>query len=316
MGSGKKTNSRALAQSWQHIRYKEYEKNLRANAARWFEAQGKPVRDNMKYCLKNYDDWPDNIIYDGVVDLLRKQHDEKRFPLHRWIHHGLSSQAMTLNLVGPLIVKDDLEPLRNVLENVGIIWPSGTVQAELEYSDRDVFNEDAGQPTCIDLALLGDENPLFIEVKMVEKEFGGCSVFAGGDCDGQNPLQNGLENCFLHHIDRKYWEKAKDYGFLQSQIMQGQICPFTNYYQFYREILFAIAKKGSFVLLHDERNPTFLRMTKDGRETGLWPFLTEHIPDEHKSKVGRITIQKLAHNIQASGNHNEWIDDFYAKYDL
>lgn len=59
-------------------------------------------------------------------------------------------------------------------------------KAQFEYEDRTVFNEDTGLPTSIDLVLFDTENrpKIFIESKLVEAEFGGCSVFKKGDCWG------------------------------------------------------------------------------------------------------------------------------------
>ncbi len=70
----------------------------------------------------------------------------------------------------------------------GVDLDAEVCSASFEYEDRDVFNEDAGQPTSIDVALRdGEGKPVvFVESKLVEREFGGCSVFAHGDCDGMN----------------------------------------------------------------------------------------------------------------------------------
>ncbi len=80
---------------------------------------------------------------------------------------------------------------------------------EFEYSQRSVFNEDSGQPTSIDLVLRAPEGEVsaFVECKFVEREFGQCSVFTGGDCDGRNPASD-LSLCYLHHIGRRYWNVA------------------------------------------------------------------------------------------------------------
>ena len=52
--------------------------------------------------------------------------------------------------MGPLIIKNDFEPLRHLIEAQGIQWTEGEINACLEYDDRNVFNEDTGQPTSID----------------------------------------------------------------------------------------------------------------------------------------------------------------------
>lgn len=93
------------------------------------------------------------------------------------------------------------------------------------------------------------------------------------------------------------------------------ICPLANYYQFFREAIFALHNKGIFVLLYDERNPAFMRQSKQGGTTlGLWPFLQSFIPECKRDRIGAVTIQKVVAAITASGRHNDWIAEFKAKY--
>lgn len=259
--------------------------------------------------------WGQNIICTDVAEYIRQEHERNlgkdSFPLNKYLHHGLSSQAMLFNLVGPLVVKKDLEPLCAIFEEAGIPWPTGEITAEFEYDDRAVFN------TSIDLAISGGKTGrIFIEAKLAEKKFGGCSVFSRGDCDGRNPVLYGLEGCFLHHIGRKYWERMNEFGFGETAFGSGSICPFTSYYQFFREMLFALKKDGYFVLLHDERNPAFLKVSTGGKESGLWPFLMESVPAEYANRIGRVTIQQLASAIDESGRHHDWIDEFKQKYGI
>jgi hypothetical protein len=226
---------------------------------------------------------------------------------------------MAFNLLGPLIVRNDFAPLETALANNGIKWTGGKeTKARFEYEDRDVFNEDVGQPTSIDLYLEGEGGKLFIEAKLSEKEFGGCSIFVGGDCEGRNPYPDRLGTCYLHHIDRRYWKELKKYDFSHASLLNGAICPFANYYQFFREVLFALHHKdGTFILLHDERNPAFLRKDSDGTvQGGLWPFLYEAIPHSLRHRVGRLTIQSLVEEIQESPRHQDWIYEFKAKYGM
>jgi len=313
-------NSRQLARTWPFKRYKAFERELRDAAAEWFSNKGLATHARMRYCLKSHDSWPENIICTDVAEYIRQEHERNlgkdSFPLHKYLHHGLSSQAMVFNLVGPLIVRKNLEPLRVAIEKAGMPWPTGEVTAGFEYDDRTVFNEDSGQPTSIDLAISGETARIFTEAKLVEREFGGCSVFSGGDCDGKNPISYGVDGCYLHHIGRKYWERMNEFGFGETVFASGPICPFINYYQFFREVLFSLKKDGCFVLLHDERNPAFLKVSKDGKESGLWPFLMESVPAEHTSSVGRVTIQQLVSAIDESGRHHDWIDEFKQKYGI
>ncbi|MEZ5358381.1 MAG: hypothetical protein R3F48_06075 [Candidatus Zixiibacteriota bacterium] len=313
-------SSKQLAKSWPYRRYNEFERELRDAAAKWFSKNKYATNTRMPYCLKSHGDWPQNIICEEVANYIHQQSEENKgkdsFPLHKYLHHGLSSQAMIFNLVGPLVVRDDLEPLRKVSENIGLPWPDGDIEASFEFDDRDVFNEDRRQPTSIDLAVCGEKSRVFIEAKLKENEFGGCSVFSGGDCDGRNPVLYGRDGCYLHNIGRKYWELMAKFGFDKTALASGPICPFTNYYQFFRETLFALKKNGCFVLLHDERNPAFLRASEYGCEAGLWPFLTSFVPKEHAAKIGRVTIQQLVDKIEDSGRHHDWINEFKLKYGI
>jgi hypothetical protein len=313
-------SSRRLAQSWPFKRYSAFEREVRDAAAKWFTDKGFPTHTKMRYCLKSRDDWPQNIICSDVVKYIEQQREQSQgkvfFPLHKYLHHGLSSQAMGFNLIGPLIVREDFEPLRVTIERAGIAWPKGKITAEFEYDDSTVFNEDSGQPTSVDLVISGERERLFVEAKFVEKEFGGCSVFSGGDCDGRNPIKYGFDSCYLYHIGRKYWERMKEFGFTETAFASGPMCLFANYYQFFREVLLSLKKEGWFMLLHDERNPTFLKTSKNGKMSGLWPFLMESVPAEHATRIGRVTIQQLVNAIDESGRHHDWIDDFKLKYGI
>ncbi len=228
------------------------------------------------------------------------------------------------NLVGPLIVRDDLAPLRVAMERAGIEWPGGTARAGFEHSNWAMLNEDPSHPTSIDVVVEGEGGSLYIESKMVERGFGGCSVFADGDCEGMNPFPDRPEACYLHHIGRKYWTMMSEMGFGRgpggpgpaSCLTTGPVCPFASYYQFYREVMFAIASGGRFVLLHDARNPAFLKSVPGQPPRGLWPFLVESIPSHLRDRVGRVTMQSVVDAIEESGRHDDWVADFRAKYGL
>ena len=213
-------SSKARARTWPYPRHREFEKELRKAASAWFNDRGFAVSTRYPYILADRKEWSQNIILPEVAQYIREEYARREaqrqgFPLHKYIHHGLSSQAMLFNLVGPLIVAKDLDPLRQAFTRQGIAWPEGEVSASFEYEDRAVFNEDTGQPTSIDLVLKdGNSQPrLFVEGKLVEKEFGGCSVFEAGDCDGRNPA-NDFSLCYLHHLGRRYWELLDKHGFL------------------------------------------------------------------------------------------------------
>jgi hypothetical protein len=232
-------SSRARARTWPYPRHRQFERRLRKAASAWFKDRGFAVSARRPYLLADREKWTQNIISPQVADYIqgeqaRRAARRQGFPLRKYIHHGLSSQAMLFNLLGPLIVTRDLEPLKEAFAQEGIAWPEGAVEAGFEYEDRGVFNEDSGQPTSIDLVLMdGDGLPcLFVEGKLVEKEFGGCSVFEGGDCDGRNPAPD-FSLCYLHHLGRRYWELLDKHGFLPGAIGQNRICEFPPFRKHY-----------------------------------------------------------------------------------
>ncbi|MBF0430518.1 MAG: hypothetical protein HQK83_04525 [Fibrobacteria bacterium] len=260
------------------------------------------------------------MILKDVAEYIQKckdeSKDEKPYPLHKYIHHGLSSQAMVFNLIGPLIKRNDFAPLVKCLQAKGVDMPIDVKSGAFEFEDRKVFNEDSGQPTSIDVVLKDekDQPMIFIESKLVEKVFGGCSVFAGGDCDGRNPV-NDKQSCYLHYIGRKYWDLLEEYGF--SSILENEKqCVFSAYYQFFREVLLSLDKNGVFVLLSDERSPVFYCKGKNGKEKGLMPFLMDFVPEEHKSRIAAISVQEVVEQIKKSNRHQDWIGIFEKKYDL
>lgn len=312
-------NSRQRALQWPYPRYHKFEKEIRSAAASWFEEKGFKTQSSRPYCLDTWESWPNNIIVPEVVDYIKQtksrcEKEGRPFPLHKYVHHGLSSQAMLFNLIGPLVVSSDLEPLRVVILRHGLPWPENGASAQFEVEDRAVFNEEAGQPTSIDL-VIGDiegNHKLFIESKFVEREFGGCSVFSGGDCDGRNPIKN-LSECYLQHIDRYYWKRLKDYGFTRI-LKDERLCILAVHYQFFRELVFALHKGGYFILLYDERSPVFYCKVNDV-ERGLVPLLRQYIPKKHEAKFSIITVQQVVEEIKATGGRS-WISEFERKYAL
>jgi hypothetical protein len=313
-------SSRHNAQSWPYPRHEAFEGKLRQSNASWFAERGYAVNSRMPYLLEHWGDWPKNIILSEVAQYIqaeqkRRSEMRERFPLHKYIHHGLSSQAMLFNLVGPLVVQGNLYPFKHSLEAQEIYWPPEPATAVFEVEDREIFNEDSGQPTSIDLVIKGCDNArsLFIEAKLVEREFGGCSVFQNGDCDGRNPAQN-FSHCYLHHIGRLYWNLLEKHGFLSGLTGTSPICPMTLYYQFFRELIFAIESGGDFVLLYDERNPSFYADGNAG-DRGLMPFLITFVPEEKRSRIHSITIQQVVEIYKRHAGF-PWLTEFEKKYAL
>jgi len=313
-------NSRQKAQQWPYPRHKQYSKDIRDAAAKWFKEKDFVTYQGMPFCLEKWSDWKKNIILDKVAEYIEKQSKDakmrkKPFPLHKWLHHGTSSQAMAFNLIGPLIVQENCAPLSDVLKSKNIPGADDILEALFEYEDRDIFNEDTGQPTSVDIVLKNSkgEPHIFIESKFEEQEFGGCSVFRNGDCNGKNPI--GSENdCFLHFIGRAYWNLMEKHGIIGS-VRNDRQCIFIAHYQFFREVVFAIEKGGTFVLLSDERSPVF-QWRSGEKVNGLIPFLSELLPYNLRVKVVSISIQELAAAIEKYEIHHNWISEFKKKYGM
>lgn len=217
-------NSRGLPRTWPYPRRGPFVSHLKRSAAAWFDAHHCEVQFLRPYCLANWEDWPMNIIVPEVasyIDEVRRSRQSagQPFPLHRFLYDGLSSQALLFNLIVPLILRDDLGPVGQVLGAKGIPLSADNAVATLEYEDRSLFNEYSGQPTSVDLVLGRPERPgaVFIEAKLVETGFGGCAVYGRGDCDGANPAKD-LSRCYLHYTGRTYWPFLKKHGFLQSAL--------------------------------------------------------------------------------------------------
>lgn len=314
------SHGRQQANTWPYARHAAFVDTVRTAAAKWFAEHGFAADARYGYILASRSQWPNNIIDARVPESVRRERARRQaaklgFPLHKWIHHGLSSQALLLNLVGPLVVEQDLDPLGEAFAVEGLPWPQGPVTAEWEHEDRSVFNEDYGQPTSIDLVIhnAAAEPRVFLEAKFVEQEFGGCSVFANGDCDGRNPAGDfGL--CYLHHVGRRYWTLLQQHGFLEGPLRTDSTCILACHYQFFRELLFAVEKGGTFVLLSDERSPTFHCQGPQG-ERGLMPFLADLVPQRLRPRVGSISVQHVVEAIERSGRHS-WVGEFKQKYGL
>jgi len=93
------------------------------------------------------------------------------------------------------------------------------------------------------------------------------------------------------------------------------MCILATHYQFFRELLFAVSKGGTFILLSDNRSSVFYCDGPQG-ERGLMALLQGLLPLEIKHKVAAISIQELVKEIRESGRHDDWVGDFYLKYGL
>src|SRR5512133_2178787 len=109
------TGRRAEGQ-WPYARHRDYQKKLQQVAAAWLKSKNINANEKYSYILADRGGWRDNVILPEVVDYLgaeqrRRAVQGEAGALHRYIHPGLSSQAMLCNLAGPLIAPRDLEPL-------------------------------------------------------------------------------------------------------------------------------------------------------------------------------------------------------------
>jgi hypothetical protein len=293
---------------------------MRETATRWFDDKNLPRDPKYSFILDKWENWSSNLILPEVADYIRRhkascESDGTPFPLHKYLHHGLSSQAMAFNLVGPLIVRHDYAPLLAALRSVGVPCDKELEDAVFEFEDRAVFNEDSGQPTSIDIALRDKAGRpfVFIESKMMEAEFGGCTVLQTGDCAGRNPLP-AKTGCFLHHIGRRYWTLAEKHGIAETMKDERQ-CALALNYQFFRELLFALEYGGIFVLLHDERSPVF-HCGSGAVSGGIMPFLMQFVPDVVRGRIASLSMQTLTQHIEDTGRHADWIKQFRQKYGL
>ncbi len=102
----------------------------------------------------------------------------------------------------------------------------------------------------------------------------------------------------------------KEFGF-DKELQNEKMCVFTNYYQFFREVLFSLKKGGTYTLLFDERSPVFSR---HGR--GLFPFLMDFIPHQYQNKIILLSVQEMVLELEQSEIHKDWIHNFKLKYGI
>jgi hypothetical protein len=303
--------------TWSYNQYSEFRKKQNMIALEYFKSKSYPVSDKYPFILRSRDDWKLNIICDTVADQIERhkikcENDNVAFPLHKYIHHGLSSQAMLFNLFGVAYMKKDVNFFKEIF-NFPEVFITQDVEFKFEHYDRNTFNEGQQQPTSFDFAVLNKSRGknVFVEAKYVETEFGKCSTIEGGECDGLNPISD-PNLCYLTHKGRNYWKLMKDHR-LDYPFSQSSICPFVIYYQFFRELLFAIKNNGYYVILIDKRNPAFQKSGKDG-ERGLIPVLLKQIPEEHRNIIKVIYIQDVVDLLEK--HEYKWVKEFRIKYGM
>lgn len=298
------------------MNFSDFRNQLEKSSSDWFLKMGFPTREKQPYILRHKTDWRKNIILPEVFDYIleSKRNRNYPFPLHPWLHHGLSSQAMIFNLIGSLVVKNSLGILRETFEEAGVVWPA-QISGEFEYQNPLVFNELQSQPTSLDFVIKDQTNEpkILIEAKLVEKSFGLCSRLENTVCTGLNPLNENLKKeCELANIGREYWKVLLENRVLTSQTLGSPICPMSIFYQFYREVGFAVKTKSQLVFLVDERNPFFSPDNKNSLPNRLRNSLNQDI----QGVVKILIIQRVFAAIKKHFDGNNWVRSLGEKYAL
>jgi hypothetical protein len=145
------------------MKRRELVEQLQRQTAEYFKKKGYPTT-KCGYILDKWENWRGNIILPEVYNYVRDEIKSRKntkipFPLHKWIHHGLSSQACLFNLLGPLLVnKDYYAELKGILSLSDLEIAGNIIKAEFEFEDREVFNEHEDQPTSVDLYIETDKS--------------------------------------------------------------------------------------------------------------------------------------------------------------
>jgi POLQ-like helicase len=102
-------SSRARAADWPYPRYSKFRSTVSTAASAWFREHEQETTPRYPYILADRDQWPQNILVQEVVAFIESKRAAKKgveaFPLHKYIHHGLSSQALLFNLMGPFVAR-------------------------------------------------------------------------------------------------------------------------------------------------------------------------------------------------------------------
>lgn len=309
--------------TWQYDKFSDFRKEQELTANNYFFKKGKSnkdlnVNEKSPYILKDRKDWEKNIILESVFEYVNEKKTEAKnskvsYPLHKYIHHGLSSQAMLFNLFGEPLINKDYDFFQEVF-HFNDIQIDSKYELKFEHCDRNTFKETQQQPTSFDFAVYDKSSKyknIFVEAKYVESEFGGCSTIEGGNCDGLNPISD-PDLCYLTHRGRNYWELMKRFR-LDEPYANSPICPLAIYYQFFRELMFALENNGYFVILIDKRNPAFEKESAAGKR-GLIPVLLDKISPKHKEFFKVIYIQQVLPILDKHGY--TWVDEFREKYGM
>lgn len=111
-----------------------------------------------------FDNRYENIINKGFREDLKKLISQDA--LHFGFPHLNSSQALALNLFGPLVLEGNLSVINNVLEEKNNNLISNESEGKFE------FIEQANEGTNFDFYIQDKSNKFYFEVKYTENEFG------------------------------------------------------------------------------------------------------------------------------------------------
>lgn len=158
-----------------------------------------------------------------------------------------------------------------------------------------------------------NEPKILIEAKLVEKSFGYCSRLQSAVCSGLNPV-NGIfeKECELVSIGREYWKVLIENDVLTEETLKGPTCPMAVFYQFYREVGFAVKTNAQLVFLVDERNTFFSPSTDSSLPNRLIKSLKANI----QQKVKIVTIQRIFAEIAKFFQDQNWVESLAEKYNL
>jgi hypothetical protein len=95
---------------------------------------------------------------------------------------------------------------------------------------------------------------------------------------------------------------------LDARYSNDTTCPFAIYHQFFRELLFALEKSGTYYLIYDKRNPVFLNTKK----TGVFDILYKSLPENIKLHVKALSYQDIIAKIEPY--NLAWLQKFKKKY--
>jgi len=87
------------------------------------------------------------------------------------------------------------------------------------------------------------------------------------------------------------------HGLVTDGLKANSICPFITLYQAYRILMFALERGGHFLLIHDERNPSFA-WTSTSVDRGAFALFHELLPASAQRRCYKITTQAVVEVVE------------------